>query len=689
MQERKILSAAIAAALSVTLLSGCGGGSSGHSAAPAPAPETPPPAAERTPSKISLAFIDRYSSYDTFAEGAAEIPAYDALNKRGFVVNAKAGSVDVLSFDESGIPSLAETIRLDGVAPVGVDLEVNSVAVRNGVVALAVQDKVKTNKGYVAIFDATTLELLDAAALEQGGKIGALPDNVTFTPDGKTVLIALEGEPSDDYQIDPEGGVGVITLNADNTIGSVKIADFRAWNAGGKPLPDEVRIYGQKTDALGNVTPSTVAQDIEPEYIAVSADSKTAWVTLQENNALGVLDIATATITDIKALGFKDLGKSDSSGKSDSGFVSAHGAGNSGNGIDSDDEDGVINIEAKPGVLGMYLPDSIYAYAAGGATYLVTANEGDSRAWGEDDNAYWAFDAISSDGGASAKMASSKGFVEELRVKHLVNKSGLEKRRDSDGDVPPQLMLLAGGGLLNPANFAWCGAVKGDPKGCRDDEVLGRLNTSWTIGYQKNPDGTPVLYTKAGELADGSTAFDDTRLMYDNIYAYGGRSFSIWDEDGALVWDSGDAIEQFLASSDCMLKADRSVPCATYFNSGHDEADAFDSRSDAKGPEPEGLTLGKIGDKTYVFVGLERMGGVLVYDITDPQAPKFQDYLNTREEWDVDPDVSNLNGYGDLGPEGLVFVAAADSPTGKPMLIVGNEISGSTAVFEVKPSYDD
>lgn len=653
---------------------------------------TPGAANERTPTAISLDFLGRYSTFDAFAEGAAEIPAYDPVSKRGFVVNAKAGTVDVLIFDATtGQPAKHSTISLAGIAGAGIALEVNSVAVKNGRVALGIQNKVKTENGYVAIFDAASLARLASAELKDGDKKGAQPDNVTFTPDGKTVLIALEGEPSDDYQTDPEGGIAVVDVSGLPTSAtlSVKIADFRAWNAGGsKTLPADVRLYGQKTTG-GVVTKSSVSQDIEPEYIAVSADSQKAWVTLQENNALAILDIATATVTDIKALGFKDYGLADS------GFANAHGAGNSGNGIDSADEgeakscgtgiDKCINIVTKTHVRGMYLPDSIAAYDVDGTTYLVTANEGDARAWGEDNDDYWTFTAVASDDGAGAKAASSKGFVEEFRVKHLVHKDGFDRRRNDD--LPPQLALLAGGGLLNPTNFAWCGAVKGDPKGCRDDDKLGRLNISWTMGYQKNADGSPVLYDKNGDLATGATPFADTRLMYDHLYSYGARSISIWSVDGTLVWDSGDSFEQFLASDACKLKADRSLPCKTYFNSGHDKGSAFDDRSDAKGPEPEGLAISKIGDKIFAFVGLERMGGVLTYDITSPTTPKFQDYLNTREEWVATPSASNLGGYGDLGPEGLVFVPASQSPTGKALVIVGNEISGSTAVFEVKPSF--
>jgi hypothetical protein len=179
--------------------------------------------------------------------------------------------------------------------------------------------------------------------------------------------------------------------------------------------------------------------------------------------------------------------------------------------------------------------------------------------------------------------------------------------------------------------------------------------------------------------------------MYDKLYSYGARSFSIWDENGKQIWDSGAEFEKFLASDDCKLGSKRNIPCANYFNSGHDEGNAKDSRSDAKGPEPEGVTIGSIGAKTFAFIGLERMGGVLVYDITNPTAPFRVDYLNPRDEWEKEPEdeaaAGKLAAIGDLGPEGLVFVPAAQSPNGKPLLIVGNEVSGTTAVMQLNLTY--
>jgi len=588
-----------------------------------------PAVVEATPASLTLEKIGGYSA-GVFGVSAAEIPAYDAASKRLFVVNAQVGAVDVLDLSNPSTP--VKIGQLDATTVLA-GAEINSVAVFNGLVAVAIQAPVKTNRGRMALYRASDLSLISSVT------IGALPDMVTFTPDGKTVLVANEGEPSDDYQIDPEGSISVIDISTP-AAPVVRTADFAQFIGQEAALRAKgVRIYGPGANA---------AQDFEPEYIAVSADGKTAWVTLQENNALAKVDIASARVTDILPLGYKDHGLA-------------------GNEMDvSDENPKEIKIQASPGVRGMYLPDSMTSYSAGGKTYLVTANEGDARAWGEDNDAYWAGDA-------------SKGFVEEFRVKHLVHTGGFDRR--AGDDLPPQLRALAAGGLLNPSIFAYCGAVAGDPVGCRGDDQLGRLNISWTMGYRVDNTGAPVMFN-----ASGVEDVTGDRLMYDNLYSYGGRSFSIWDEEGALVWDSGAEIEKFLASDDCKLGSARNLACKDYFNSGHDKGNAFDDRSDAKGPEPEGVAVGTIGNKTFAFIGLERMGGVLVYDITNPTAPVRVDYLNPRENWTADPSTV-LATVGDLGPEGLVFISAKDSPNGKPLLVVGNEVSGTTAVLQLNLTY--
>ncbi|NEQ41643.1 MAG: calcium-binding protein [Okeania sp. SIO3I5] len=197
-----------------------------------------------------------------------------------------------------------------------------------------------------------------------------------------------------------------------------------------------------------------------------------------------------------------------------------------------------------------------------------------------------------------------------------------------------------------------------DVAAIKDDAALGRLTVTTTAG---DIDG------------DGD---------YDQIFANGGRSFSIWDAAGNLVFDSGDAFEQITAEE---------VPI--YFNSDNDE-NTFDTRSDAKGPEPEAITTGVLHDKTYAFIGLERIGGIMVYDVSDPTAPNFVQYINNRdfsvefdtnEDGDLEPTTEQLSAAGDLGPEGFAFISPEDSPNGEALLVVANEVSGTTTVYEFTP----
>ncbi|RMX06552.1 alkaline phosphatase [Corticibacter populi] len=644
---------ALSVLMAAAMLAACGGNDDDNSAtpaptpAPAPAPE-PTPEPELTPSSLVLEKIGGYAS-GVFGQSAAEIVGFDPQSQRAFVVNAREGALDVLDLTDPAAPRLLQTLRTEGILA---GSEVNSVAVKDGLVALAIQAADKTDPGRVAIYSAADLTLLSSVT------VGALPDNIVFTPDGKTLLTANEGEPSDDYQIDPKGSVSIIDVS-EPAQPVVRTADFSAFNGREAELRNQgVRIYGPGASA---------EQDFEPEYIAVSADGSTAWVTLQENNALAKIDIAAARVTDILPLGYKDHGSA-------------------GNEIDASDGDGKpalmgVDIRTWPGLRGLYLPDSIAAYgAADGKTYLVTANEGDARAWGEDDDAYWAGDA-------------KKGFVEEFRVKHLVHKDGFDRR--AGDDLPPQLRALAAGGLLSPDVFGYCGAVAGNPGDCRADQNLGRLTVTWTEGFRKDANGLPVLFNASG-VEDPA----GDRLMYDALYAYGARSISIRDENGAQVWDSGADFEKFTANlietrngKSCELTSEgQTVPCKEFFNSNHEEGQGFDNRSDNKGPEPEGLALGTIGEKTFAFVGLERFGGVLVYDVTNPQAPTLEDYINTRTDWTTAA-LDKLDwptegaAVGDLGPEGLHFVAAADSPNGQPLLLVGHEVSGTTTVYQLNLSY--
>ncbi len=618
----------LAVSVSTILLSGCLSSDNNS------APDAGTPAV----TGLSLEYVGRYSS-GVFGESAAEITGYDPASRRAFVVNALEGSLNVLDMSDPSAPTLLDTLTVGDIANNAV---VNSLAVQNGLVAVAIESSPKTEPGFAAIYDAATLSLRGSIG------VGAQPDMLAFTPDGRYLLVANEGEPSDDYQIDPEGSVSVIDLgDLDNL--QVRTADFTAFNdQRAELMAAGVRVFGPD---------ASVARDMEPEYITVSADSTTAWVALQENNALAKVDIAAAIITDILPLGYKDHGLE-------------------GQGLDASDSNGAIDIKPWPGIFGMYHPDAITSYSIGGETYILTANEGDARAWGEDNPAYWGPE--DSDDSAYGGDAN-QGFVEEIRFKHLFNANGFARRLGDD--MPPQLNALAEGALLNPDVFEYCGASAGEPGDCREDEQLGRLTVTWTMGYRTDDNGDPVMFNVSGAEDPAGD-----RLMYDKVYAFGGRSMAIWSAEGELVWDSGDMVEQYLASDACLAGSQRDIPCADFFNSNHSAGDSFLNRSDNKGPEPEAVTVATFGERAFAFLGLERMGGVMVFDITSPESPTMVDYLNTREEWVMDPE-TNLAIAGDLGIEDITVIPADQSPNGDVLLLTGNEVSGTTAVYRVVLQY--
>jgi len=288
--------------------------------------------------QIALELVGRYDTGITL-ESAAEILAYDASTRRLYVTNAANNAVDALSLEDPTAPSLVFTIDL---APYGGG--VNSVAVNDGLVAVAVEAPIKQDPGSVVFFD------LDGNHLHRIA-VGALPDSLAFTPDGRHLLTANEGEPNDAYTVDPPGSVSVITIPRDPgelRFARVRTATFERFDLLG--VPDGVRIFGP------GATPS---QDLEPEYIAFSADSSTAYVVCQENNAFAIVDVRTAQITRLVPLGAKD-----------------HSLAR--NAIDASDRDGGFGISNVP-VRGFYQPDTIASYSVDGRTYIVTANEGDTR----------------------------------------------------------------------------------------------------------------------------------------------------------------------------------------------------------------------------------------------------------------------------------------------------------------------
>jgi hypothetical protein len=545
--------------------------------------------------------LNSLASYTGSAAGVPdttgiEIVAFDRATKRVFAINAGANSIDVVDLADPANPTRVTVIDF---APFGGG--VNGVAVHDGLVAVASEAFVKTDRGNVVFLDAATLDVLGQVPA------GALPDMVTFTPDGEYLLVANEGEPSEDYSIDPEGSVTVIDLRAGVGAATTRTASFSAYVGQEAALRARgVRIFGSQrlVQPDGSVVrvPSNAAQDFEPEYIAVQGPR--AYVTLQENNAVAVLNIGQTRIESVLPLGFKDHSQA-------------------GNKFDASDREisssqGLINIANWP-VYGMFQPDAIATLKVRNEVFLLTANEGDARVYPTANDIVPGF----GEGGI---------FNEEVRA--------------GSGSFALDTTIFPGA-LLPTSN-------PGNPKNAAN---LGRLNVTNTLGSREVDDDP----------------------QFERIYAYGARSFSVWDParmaaatpftapNAGLIWDSGDQFEQITASV-----------YPGFFNASNNDT-ALDSRSDNKGPEPEGVTVGRVGPRDYAFIGLERIGTLMVYDVTDPRTPVFVQYLNTRSFGN-----DRLPDQADSGAEGVTFVSAEDSPNGRPLLLVGNEVSQTLAVFEVE-----
>ncbi|MDC9511147.1 choice-of-anchor I family protein [Pseudoalteromonas sp. Angola-4] len=544
-------------------------------------------------SALNISLVGRAVLNAQSPEGAAEIVAYQASKKWIYAINSSgdeavvniipADTFDTASLvqDNEGIVSATNltstiTLTLNDNTPG----DANSIAIdeKNQMLAVAMAAKNVGEAGQIAFYDISG----DTPAFIKNVPAGFLPDMVTFNHDGTKVVVANEGEPNGDYSIDPEGSVSIINIVEGVVADTATNIDFTTYNSQQAELESDGFVFANPTGRTinGNVINTTVAMDLEPEYVSISKDNKYAYVSIQENNGLAIINLEDNSV-ELKALGFKDWSNLQ---------------------IDASDKDGGVNFKSYPGLYGMYQPDTISSFSWKGANFIVSANEGDAREYFFDvtDEA----DCTAKGGLDYDENDGCLAYIDESRVEDLT---------------------LA-------ANFDYLN---------NDDDDIGRLKVS-TVKGDTNDDG-----------------------QYESLYAYGARSFTIWDSNGLVVFDSGDDIGRITASVH-----------GEAFNNNEDENEG-DTRSDDKGAEPEALTIGTIDERTFAFIGLERMGGIMVYDITNPYDVQFEDYFYNRGV------IEGAGITGDLAPEGMVFVTAEQSATGEPLLIIGNEISGSIAVWQI------
>ncbi|PNW79594.1 hypothetical protein CHLRE_08g359300v5 [Chlamydomonas reinhardtii] len=545
---------------------------------------------------LSLRRLSSFKSGNWTGTTSMEVMDYDPFSKLSAVVEARAASVLallVVNHADPANPSIHLRINVSSSAGEGDTVGVpNSVAVYNGYAALSLDGVPSTAPGILRIYN-----------LASGVKVGetvlpgcAMPDSVAWTRDGGRLVVACEGEPAtqevrgSDPNVDPNpvGAIAIVTATRTGSFTPVGSFPTYFYSLSSKLLSFQTYIdslsgkaYSTLLDKGLKIDPrlskSTAGRDIEPEYVAIPSDRKNlnAYVTLQENNAVAVIDLTAGRerIKSIWPLGWKNWSR---------------------HAIDPSDRDGT-RLRTVPGLYSWLQPDTIVHEAIGARSYLFIANEGDSKS-------------------------------ESLSVKDLT------------------------AAALDPEVFPNATALVADAE-------LGRLAIDPLSGLKKGYDRSKTF---------------DKQGPYDKLFAYGGRSWAILDAgNGRVVYESGDELEQLTANhpvaSRCFnCDRDRNLP---------------DTRSDNAGPEPEALEVFKLGSRTYAAIGLERMGGFVLYDVSTPANPILGGYVYNRN---FDPALgSNAAALGDLAPEGIKFVAAGDSNSGKPLLLLSNEVSSTVSAWEI------
>jgi len=515
--------------------------------------------------------ITEISAISLDGEGSGEIATFHPGSKRIFATNGIKNSIDIFDISNVAAPKKVGSLSL---SPYGND--VTSVAAGRDVVVAAVlvtetfsaTGAPSTPNGKLVVFDT------NGKVLSSPDILGVLPDSVTFAPNGTTALVAIEGQPvcakddpattakeDTDYSkaSDPEGGVSIVDLT-NPAAPVVKFAGFKQFNVA------QMKAKGIAVSSVVN----NVAKDFEPEFIT-AVDNKYAYVTIQEANAIGKLDIEAASFESVTRAFESKLS------------VTAR---------DTSDRDSGAGPRNYANVVGASQPDAIASFKVGSGHYFVTANEGDARE----------YTCLNDDQRGSSLKVDSRRF--------------------------PNWSTLSA------------------------SAALGRAKVNPTIGDR---DG------------DGDI---------DTIHLRGSNSMTMY-RNGIALWDSGELLDQIQIKAfgvaningSHSLSSDKS----TMNYVGQD-------RSDDKGSEPEGVAVGMVGNTRVAILGLERMTALAVFDITQPRSPVFQEWLQM-----LPAKATPAKDVKHWSPEGIVFVPADKSPSGKALIITSYELSGSISIHQIEP----
>lgn len=657
---------------------------------------------------IDLSVAGSYAT-GVFDEGATEIIAHDPASQQVYSTNGDAKKIDILDVSDPTAITLVKSIDL---APYGD--QANSVDFHNGFLVAAVEANDFDATGKIVFFDANGNFTVSVEA-------GVLPDMVTFSPDGNWVLVANEGEPDDDYTADPMGSVSVIDISggiSSLTQANVTTLDFTAFNANYDPT---IRNFGPVASFLDTLEDTAAKLG---NFLIYDEIGSAGWIydSFGGDHFAEANGFSSDTITKdwLITYGQNLTGL-------DSAYFSFYNAKNfSGGSLDvliSTDYD--TNSMSSPVMATWDTITSNFTFSTGGYTDVFSGRYSLDQylkgnvsvailyqgAPGGGNSALWQIDDISLQGTRpelarnlepeyiAVAPQSDKAFVicQENNALAVVDLSG----------GTPTISALKGLGFKDwsTGNNKMDASNKSSSVVFKNWPVFGMYQPDAAKAFEAN--GNVYLATanegdsreynafdeeaRVEDLTLDPTAFPNAANLqmedslgrlkitttlgdtdgdgdFDELYAYGARSFAIWDDQGNLIWDSEDIIAQ---------EVFKAFP--NNFNSNNDDNSSLKSRSDDKGIEPEAIEVAEINNRLFAFVGLERMGGVMVFEITNPTSPQFVSYFLNR---DFSVNASDPNA-GDLAPEDIRFVSGANSPSGSPVLLVSNEVSGTMSIYAI------
>jgi hypothetical protein len=522
----------------------------------------------------------------------AEIVAYYPKGRYA-IVSYGGDTLEVIRYQRGfKNPQIAGSIALPGNSQ---SVDIN----KNGLIAAAISIN-DNNDGKVAFYQIKGNRVISRGSVD----VGNLPDSIDFSADGNILVTADEGEPNRFYGtedgVDPEGSISIIAINRKQPGNSkATTLKFNQYST------EQLRSTGLRISGV-NPTPG---RDLEPEFASIDSDTNTAYVSLQENNGIAVVDLAKKQIKKFFSLGFKNW---------------------SNGSVDTSDQD-EIYAPGPRNFMGLRMADGITTVRIKGNTYVLTANEGDGRVRPDEVN----FEAEGVDGTVYSYGTNEEpGFISQIEDElsgeniYIYSEADIGSAGNFEADQGDEFFITLKYGPSSDDDYY-------------SDEVrAGKLS-----------EGDDFLINDANE--GRLKTIKDQNDSITGIKGFGGRSFSIFTEDGELVFDSGDAL-------------DRNAAAAGYYD---------DSRSDDKSVEPEGIVVGRVGKKVIAFVALERtydqsnpdeIGSMIqVYDITDPGNATYAGYLTSENS---------------LSPEGLAWVQGKRKGG---TLLAANEETGTLDAFRI------